>query len=155
MHFQCWSFYHRSQKYGHIPSTRHHSVSCGQLSAFTSRIKQCIFQRYLFVSFRRTYDGHILSAPSRSSSFMDIDFANIKIHAKQVYSWSWSYHTVAFTSGIKQCIFQRYIFVSFRRTYDGHILSAPSRSSSFMDVDFANIKYLQKGVFMVLIISYG
>ena len=61
MHFQCWSFYHRSQKYGHVPSTRHHSVSCGQLSVFTSGIKQCIFLRYLSVSFRRTYYGHILS----------------------------------------------------------------------------------------------
>ena len=61
MHFQCWSFRHQSQKYGHVPSMRHHSVSCGQLFAFTSWIKQCIFQRYLFVSFRRTYYGHILS----------------------------------------------------------------------------------------------
>ena len=61
MHFQCWSFRHQSQKYGHVPSTHHHSVSCGQLSAFTSGIKQCIFQRYLFVSFCRTYYGHILS----------------------------------------------------------------------------------------------
>ena len=26
--------------------------------------------------------GHILSVPSRSSSFIDVDFANIKIHAK-------------------------------------------------------------------------
>ena len=61
MHFQCWSFYRRSQKYGHVPSTRHHLVSCGQLSVFTSGIKQCIFRRYLSVSFRRTYYGHILS----------------------------------------------------------------------------------------------
>ena len=61
MHFQCWSLCHQSQKYGHVPSTRDHSVACGQLSAFTSGIKQCIFQRYLFVSFCRTYYGHILS----------------------------------------------------------------------------------------------
>ena len=68
MHFQCWSFCHRSQKYGHVPRTRHHSVSCGQLSAFTSGIKQCIFRRYLSVSFRRTYYGHILSAESDDKS---------------------------------------------------------------------------------------
>ena len=65
MHFQRWSFCHQSQKYGHVPSTRHHLVSCGQMSAFTSGIKQCIVRRYLFVSFRRTYYGHILSRLAR------------------------------------------------------------------------------------------
>ena len=34
-----------------------------------------------FVSSRRTLCGRILSFPSRSSSLMDVDFANIKIHA--------------------------------------------------------------------------
>ena len=34
-----------------------------------------------FVSFRRTYCGRILSVPLRYSSSMDVDFANIKIHA--------------------------------------------------------------------------
>ena len=66
MHFQCWSLRHQSKKYGHVPSTRHHLVSCVQLSAFTSGIKQCIFRWYLFVSFRCTYYGHILSVRSRS-----------------------------------------------------------------------------------------
>ena len=46
-HFQCWSLCHQSWKYGHLPSTRHHLLSCGQLSNFTSGIKQCIFRRYL------------------------------------------------------------------------------------------------------------
>ena len=35
------------------------------------------------VSFRRTYCGRILSVPSRSSSLMDVDFANIKINANR------------------------------------------------------------------------
>ena len=83
MHLQCSSFYRWSQKYGHVPSTRYHLVSCRQLSVFTSGITQCIFRRYLSVSFRRTYYGHILSVPSRSSSFMDVDSANIKIHANR------------------------------------------------------------------------
>ena len=61
MHLQCWPFYRWSQKYGHVPSRCYHLVSCGQLSVFTSGIKQCIFRRYLSVSFRRTYYGHILS----------------------------------------------------------------------------------------------
>ena len=62
MHFQCWSFYCRSLKYGHVPRTRYHLVSCGQLSVFTSGITQCIFRRYLSVSFRHTYYGRILSS---------------------------------------------------------------------------------------------
>ena len=65
-------------------------------------------------------------------------------------------------------------FVSFRRTYCGSILSAPSRFSSLMDVDFANIKidvnrfsrglgrvirigktkYMQTGSVVVLVMSY-
>ena len=52
-------------------------LSCGQLSAFTSGIKQCIFNGIFRVLPSYVY-GHILSAPSRSSSFMDVDFADIK-----------------------------------------------------------------------------
>ena len=45
--FQCWSHHHQSQKYGHVLSTRHYMLSCGQMSAFTSGIKQFIFRQYL------------------------------------------------------------------------------------------------------------
>ena len=76
MHFQCWSFCHQSQKYGHVPSTRHHLVSCGQLSAFTSGIKQCIFRRYLSVSFRHTYYGHILSFNNIFACLFDVNDFN-------------------------------------------------------------------------------
>ena len=46
-------------------------------------LKQWYLLMVSFVSFRRTYYGHILSVPSRSSSLMDVDFAIIKIHANR------------------------------------------------------------------------
>ena len=68
MHFQCWSFFRRSQKYGHVPSTRHHLVSCGQLSVFTSGIKQCIFRKVSFCVLPSYVLWHILS-PENCAKF--------------------------------------------------------------------------------------
>ena len=46
-------------------------------------VKQWYLLMVSFVSYHRTYCGHILSVPSRSSSLMDVDFANVKIHANR------------------------------------------------------------------------
>ena len=47
----------QSQKYEHVPSTRHHSLSCGQLSAFTSGFKTMYLPTVSFVSFCHTFMG--------------------------------------------------------------------------------------------------
>ena len=46
-------------------------------------VKQWYLPMVSFVFSHCTYCGRILSAPSRSSSLMDADFANVKIHANR------------------------------------------------------------------------
>ena len=55
---------------------------------------------------------------------------------------------------VKQWYLPMVSFVSSRCTYCGRILSVPSRSSSLMDVDFANVIYMQIDSVMVLVMSY-
>ena len=45
-------------------------------------------------------------------------------------------------------------FMSYRFTYCGRIFSVPSRCSSLMGVDFVNLKYMQTGSVVVLVMAY-
>ena len=46
-------------------------------------VKQWYLTMVYFLSSRRTHCGRILSVPSRSLSLMDVDIANVKMHANR------------------------------------------------------------------------
>ena len=111
-HFSCWSLRHQSQCMCTHPLCA--NIFCHADSCLPSLLeeKQWYLTMVSFVSSGRTYCGRILSVPSRSSSLMDVDFANVKYMqtgsvvvlvmsirkakqntCKQVPSWYWSRHT--------------------------------------------------------------